>query len=102
MFDLPMSAILFSDSARGVYIPQHFAECVRRDCVSGVSPEEWETLESGPDADWYWDTWNDVTMRAVVTDPASGVTYYLWQDGDLWFVPTDWNPESDESESDCD
>ena len=102
MFDLPMTAILFSDSARGVYIPQHFAESIRRDCVTGVTQEEWSTLESGPDAEWYWDTWDSVQSRAVVTDPDSGVAHYLYQDGDLWLVPTDWNPESDESESDCD
>lgn len=101
MFDLPTSAILFSDSARGVYIPQHFAESVRRDCVSGVDSHEWNILLLGPyENESYWHTWDSVQSRAIVTDPASGVTYYLWQDGDLWLVPTDWNPESDESESD--
>ena len=92
MFDLPESAILFADSARGIYIPQHFAESIRRECVTGVTQEEWDILESGPDSEWYWDVWNDVESRAIVTD-SNGTTYHLYQDGDLWLVPADWTPE---------
>ena len=33
------------------------------------------------------DAWNDVCNNAVVTD-SNGVTFSLWQDGDLWLVPT--------------
>jgi hypothetical protein len=95
MFDLPESAILFADSARGVFIPQHFAESVRRDCVTGVSAEDWAILESGPDTESYWDVWCDVESRAVVTAPLSGIAYTLYQDGDLWLVPADWQPEQD-------
>ena len=32
--------------------------------------------------------WADICDNAVLTD-SDGVTYYLWQDGDLWLVPTD-------------
>lgn len=94
MFDLPESAILFSDSARGIYIPQHFAESIRRECVTGMTQEEWDTLESGPDAEWYWDVWNDVEQNAIVTD-SNGIQFRLYQDGDLWLVPADWTPEED-------
>jgi len=99
MFDLPVSAILFSDSARGVYIPQHFAESVRRDCVTGVTAQDLAILESGPDTEGYWETWEAVENSAVVHG-ADGY-YRLYQDGDLWLVPLYWNPDSDESESDC-
>lgn len=96
MYDLPESAILYADSARGVYIPQHFAESVRRECVSGVTQEEWDILMHGPNGEdypeWYWDTWNDVEQNALVTD-SNGAQYRLYQDGDLWLVPVEWSPE---------
>jgi hypothetical protein len=93
MFDLPDSAILYADSARGIYIPQYFAESIRRDCVSGVTQEEWDILSGEPDSESYWDVWNDVECRAIVTAPDTGIRYRLYQDGDLWLVPADWRPE---------
>ena len=81
------NAMLFLDSNRGVYIPQNFAEIVKRDCVSGVTEDDWNVLAAGPDHESYWDVWNDVESNARVTDPDSGIVYYLYQDGDLWLVP---------------
>lgn len=104
MFNLPESAILFADSARGVYIPQHFAESVKREYVSGISIETLDLLLIDPNAnyeseadrdkqEWYWHNWTYVMDNAIVTDPDSGIEYTLYQDGDLWLVPVDWNPE---------
>lgn len=97
MDDINLSnAMLYADSAHGVYTPQYFALSIKRECVSGVSNEQWETLERGPNfvADdsvypgvGYWDTWNDVDCNAIATDPSTGVEYGLYQDGDLWLVP---------------
>jgi hypothetical protein len=92
MFDLPEAAILFADSSRGVYIPQFFAESIRRECVTGVDSGDWAILETGPDHEQYWDAWNDVESRAIVTD-SNGQEFCLYQDGDLWLVPIEWNPE---------
>jgi len=86
MYDISQSAKLFADCNRGVYIPQHFAESVRREFVSNVSPEDWAILESGPDHEHYWDAWNDVEMNAILTDE-SGEQWRLYQDGDLWIIP---------------
>lgn len=79
-------AELFADSARGVYIPQFFAESVRRDLVTGVDQEQWDILESGPDHELYWDVWCEVTDGATLHHPNLGECY-LYQDGDLWIVP---------------
>lgn len=98
MFNLPDTAILFADSARGVYIPQHFAESIQRDCVTGVTQEQWAILAldpNDPETEWYWETWEDVENNAVITDKDSGIAYRLYQDGDLWLVPIDWNPEEE-------
>lgn len=40
-------AILFCDGASGVYIPQRFAQEVKRDAVTHVSDKEWKVLETG-------------------------------------------------------
>lgn len=98
MYELPNGSILYANSARGVYIPQFFAESVNRDCVSGISIEALDLLlidpnkepENDIEADqleWYWDNWAYVLDNAVLTDPKTGIEYYLWQDGDLWLVP---------------
>ena len=77
---------LFLNDAHGVYIPKLFAEQVRRELVTGVTDEDWKTLESGPDGEWYWDCWNDVLNNAEIDDGTRRWT--LHQDGDLWIVPT--------------
>ena len=74
-------AELFSDSARGVYIPQHFAESANRDKFKYIDKEQWGILESGPETEHYWDVWDEVLSDAE-TD-CGGV---LHQDGDLWIV----------------
>jgi len=68
-----------------MYIPQFFAESVRRDCVQNVSDEDWAILEAGPDHEHYWDAWDSVTRDAKIVAP-DGKTGFLWQDGDLWVI----------------
>lgn len=86
MSNKPDPILLLSD-ARGVYIPRDFAREVKRDCVTGVSPDNWETLEAGPEHEWYWEAWQDVEGSAIVTDPDTGVRYCVYQDGDCWLLP---------------
>ena len=81
-------AELFADSARGVYIPQHFAESANKDKFKYIDKEQWSILESGVIAssdpkhsEEYWSTWDEVLSDAE-TD-CGGV---LHQDGDLWIV----------------
>lgn len=89
MYNLPDNAILYADSSRGVYIPQHFAESIVRDAVRGVADSEWRCLEAGPYEEWYWETWNRIEQTAVITEPNTGQEYQLYQDGDLWLIPVD-------------
>jgi hypothetical protein len=88
MHELPESAILYAWDNHGIYIPQYFAESIKPECLSGVSGEDMAILLSGPDHEFYLDVWIDVCDNAVLTD-SNGVTFFLWQDGDLWLVPTD-------------
>lgn len=80
------NAELYASDNRGVYIPQFFAETVIRELVHGISDEQWNTLCAGPDHEWYWETWDEVTSNAEIDLP-NGKKAYLWQDGDLWIVP---------------
>ncbi len=77
--------ILFLDDHRGIYIPRDFAACVKRECVTGVDDDTWSTLEN-PDHEWYWEAWQDVCDRAIVTDE-KGNTYNVYQDGACWLIP---------------
>ena len=74
-------AELFADSARGIYIPQHFAESADRDKFTGIDEEQWAILEVGPDHEHYWDVWDEVLDNAETTCGA-----VLYQDGDLWLI----------------
>jgi len=80
--------LLWLSDARGIYIPRDFATSFvdRAKHVSGVSDEDWETLESGPDSEWYWEAWASVCDNAVVTDD-NGQKFFIWQEGDCWLIP---------------
>lgn len=72
------------DGAWGIYIPQRFAE--RFDAAAwGISADDTATLLSGPDAEFYWETWDDVTASASHTDK-DGKVWALEPDGDLFAV----------------
>lgn len=79
-------AELFADSARGIYIPQFFAETVKREFVNNIDAEDYDILISGPDNEFYWETWEDILDNATINHPELGECY-LFQDGDLWIVP---------------
>ena len=85
--------LLFSD-ASGRYIPQSFANEIRRECIRGADPADLACLEAGPteDNEWYWEAWDCVlqSVELVVPrkdDPSVVDIYYLYQDGDCWAVP---------------
>ena len=95
MFDLPEAAILFADSSRGVYIPQFFAQSVNRYKIANWSSwlSDLDELCKGPeDCELYWDIWEDMLNRMELRDDSEN-EFSLYQDGDLWLVPVDWNPE---------
>jgi hypothetical protein len=80
--------MLWLNDSRGQYIPRDFANSFkdRAKNVTGVSTENWKTLEAGPDHEWYWEAWDEVLQDAVVTDD-NGVKFTLYQEGDLWLIP---------------
>ncbi len=94
--------ILYADGAHGQYIPQRFAESVRYDLVRGIDLADLDYLAHGPndieatngepahDAEYYWDTWQDVCDNCIVLNPDDAMRpYRLYQDGDLWLIEPD-------------
>ena len=80
--------LILSD-ARGVYIPRDFVTDTYNKvdvdhCKAwNITQEDAEILASGPDHEFYWDTWCDVLSNAQYNDD-EGDKYFLCQDGDLW------------------
>lgn len=73
---------LLVDSHHGQYVPQVFAETIKRELFGEtISAEDWAILETGPDHEHYLDAWEDVLNSAETADGIS-----LYQDGDLWAV----------------
>jgi hypothetical protein len=74
----------FLDSARGIYIPQNFAESIDAKDWTGIDAEDLDVLRAGPDHTSYWDAWQNVLDSAETKDGA-----VLHQDGDLFLAYRD-------------
>jgi hypothetical protein len=77
-------AIHLLSDARGIYLPRDAAETLDWTQFPAVRAEDLETLRLGPDAEFYWDAWEDVLDRAETKDGD-----VLHQDGDLWLIRRD-------------
>lgn len=82
MFDENMQLLI--DGHHGIYVPQVFAETVKREYVKNVSQSDWDILLAGPDHEHYWDTWADVLDNAELISKFGNDNYRLWQDDDLF------------------
>ncbi len=86
--------LLWLQESRGLYIPQDFANMFSdRSAVHGVSDEDWAILAAGPDHADYWEAWDEVLNNASIT--GNGIVYTLFQDGDLWLIPEDYDWENE-------
>jgi hypothetical protein len=75
--------VLYADSARGIYIPQYFAESSSKGW-SGVEESERDILLEGPEHLEYWDAWCKVLDNAEYHN--HGHVWRLYQNGDLFVV----------------
>ena len=80
--------LLWLSDVRGQYISHDFANSFsdRDKNVSGVDKDDWLILEAGPDHEYYWEAWEDVSNNAVITDE-NGVKFTVYQNGDCWLIP---------------
>jgi hypothetical protein len=95
MCELPETAELYLDSARGQYIPQNFFEVTKPECINwhcDTDTKDWILDQcSSPEKEFYNDAWNDAECYGMVTltNPDTEIEYTLYQDGDLWIIPVD-------------
>lgn len=77
------------DGARGICLPQHFAEMIdTKQWSLQAYSADLDMLRKGPDHEEYWEAWDTVLNAAEYTD-SNGDTWTLWQDGDLLAVRSD-------------
>jgi len=90
-----MANLTFENDARlvlsdghGVYIPQLFCDGMDESDARriGVDFEDIQICQSGPDHEWYWESWQAILDSAEVTDQ-HGNRWGLLQNGDLWEYP---------------
>lgn len=74
-------AILVSER-EGIYVPQAFAERYDLDLWSNIDQDDLRVIEEGPEAEWYWEAWNNILSSAEYRH--DGKVWRLYQDGDLW------------------
>ena len=76
---------LLLDSARGTTIPSAFYRDFDFE-VWGLDKASYSELEL-EDNEGYWDTWIELLETANYKfKDDSGLSYTLWQDGDLWAI----------------
>ena len=81
------TVLILCDSAHGQYIPQIMIERLLDAGWKGISEEDAQTLRNGPGEEWYWEAWENVLNNATLE--LDGITWTLWQDGDLFAVAFD-------------
>jgi len=87
---MPNNIELLASDSRGVYIPQHIAETCDLEPIRR-SPQNVARLESnlcilkeGPEAEGYWEAWDDVVDSACIR--VGRARWSLYQNGDCWAI----------------
>jgi hypothetical protein len=88
---------ILSDSARGIYCPQHTAETIQGipnylAAIRGINAEDLDILAQGPndDNDEYWDAWTSVTDGGSFILLGKGqYTIHQSEHGDVWAIHED-------------
>jgi hypothetical protein len=77
--------ILLINGSSGIYIPQRFIDEYASDWnLKNVDADSIESIKNGPDDEWYWEAWWMVEQNATHVDG-----FVLYQDDDLWAIPSD-------------
>ena len=80
------SRLALSDR-HGIYIPQLYCNQIDEKIAEEMNIEMEDVLicQSGPEHEWYWESWDLITSNAEWIE--NGVKWRLYQNGDLWEVP---------------
>lgn len=90
----PDLMILAVDENRGIYAPQQFINYYGGSLI--CSDNDYNVIDltlakddiiSGPDHEFYWDSWDDIINNCHIID--NGEKYRIYQNGDIWLIPED-------------
>lgn len=83
--------LLISDN-QGIYIPQLYCQQLTEDDAAeyGIEWSDVVCCQSGPEQEWYWESWQAILDSAEIIEPATlkedESVWRLHQNGDLWLV----------------
>lgn len=86
--------LLISDN-QGIYIPQIYCQQLTEDDAAeyGIEWSDVVCCQSGPEQEWYWESWQAILDSAEIIEPATlkedESVWRLHQNGDLWMVRAD-------------
>ena len=82
-----LEPVLVLSDSHGIYIPQMWCSDLDQDQAEklGLNWRDVKQCQDGPDAEFYWEAWDCILSACEVTDD-HGITWRLYQDGDLWEV----------------
>lgn len=84
-----MKSTLLLDGARGVYIPQIFAQMIETGQITGeVDPETLAVLKAGPDHEEYFEAWDELIWESLYYKDSEGQVFQIERndEGDLFAV----------------
>lgn len=95
MDQLPDGSFCVIDGSAGIYLAQRFVQRCASFIVKGVTEDDAEILEQGPDHPNYFEVWEDVAKNIVLR--LDKKLYTLHEESDLFAVPVpeQVNPASD-------
>ncbi len=94
------------DGSCGIYVPKAFCDGMTAEDAknAGVSWEDVQICQSGPDHEDYWEAWEDILTNAEIRSE-EGHTIRLHQDGDLFEVDEtlilEWEASTGDNFWDC-
>ena len=92
----PPEPVLVLNDHHGIYIPQLWCADIDQVEAKKLGINWWDVrqCQAGPDAEHYWEAWDAILDACEMTDD-NGITWRLYQDGDLWEVADGYQwPES--------
>jgi hypothetical protein len=81
-------AMMVTDGARGQYAPADFTTNWQAS-IFGVPKNVLEDVMSGPDNEYYWDSWASILDNAYVQRDIETHRWNIHQSGDIWLVRQD-------------
>lgn len=82
MLSTPKAVEILADASHGQNLPQYVIQSLVDAGWKGITDLNKRELLSGPDEEFYWDSWNEVLDNA--TFEMNGGLWRLHQDGDLF------------------